>query len=70
MTRNTDKRVEIAAPVLDKEIEEKIVRILRVMFADNVKARKLCTDGKYRKVETLGEMLDAQSFFLKEAQNG
>ena len=70
MTRNTDKRVEIAAPVLDKEIEEKIVRILRVMFADNVKARKLCPDGKYRKVETLGEMLDAQSFFLKEAQNG
>lgn len=68
MTRNTDKRVEIAAPVLDKEIEEKIVRILQVMFMDNVKARKLCPDGKYRKVETLGEMLDAQAYFLKEAQ--
>ena len=67
MTRNTDKRVEIAAPVLDKHIEGKIVDILRVMLSDNVKARKLCADGEYRKVETLGEMLDAQAYFLKEA---
>ena len=28
MTRNTDKRVEIAAPVLDKKIEKKIYDIL------------------------------------------
>ncbi len=67
MTRNTDKRVEIAAPVLDKKIADTIVGILQVMLADNVKARKLCSDGKYRKVETLGEMLDAQAYFLKEA---
>ena len=67
MTRNTDKRVEIAAPVLDKRIEEKIVGILQVMLADNVKARKLCADGEYRKVETLGEPLDAQDHFLRHA---
>ena len=68
MTRNTDKRVEIAAPVQDKKIEDKIVGILQVMLSDNVKARKLCSDGKYRKVETLGEMLDAQVYFLKNAE--
>ena len=67
MTRNTDKRVEIAAPVLDKTIADKIEKMLQVMLADNIKARKLCSDGKYRKVETLGEMLDAQSYFLKNA---
>ena len=67
MTRNTDKRVEIAAPVLDEKIADKIVGILQTMLADNVKARKLCPDGKYRKVETLGEMLDAQAYFLKHA---
>ncbi len=65
MTRNTDKRVEIAAPVLDKSIEEKILAILRTMLADNVKARKLCADGKYRRVETLGDAVDAQASFLK-----
>lgn len=64
MTRNTDKRVEIAAPVLDRQIADKIEKILRIMLADNVKAKKLCPDGRYRKVETLGETIDAQSYFL------
>ena len=65
MTRNTDKRVEIAAPVLVKEIERKIYDFLQTMLADNVKARKLCPDGKYRPVETLGPALDAQNSFIK-----
>lgn len=65
MTRNVDKRVEIAAPVLDKKIEERILKILRIMLSDNVKARKLCPDGKYRKVVTGGEPLDAQDYLLK-----
>lgn len=69
MTRNTDKRVEIATPVLDKRIAERIDAILRTMLADNVKARKLCPDGEYRRVETLGEPLDAQEYFLKESEN-
>lgn len=65
MTRNTDKRVEIATPVSDKKIEEQIYSILQVMLADNVRARKLCSDGTYRRVETLGEALDAQQSFIK-----
>lgn len=60
MTRNTDKRVEIAAPVLDRGIADRIVGILQLMLSDNVKARKLCPDGKYRRVETLGDPVDAQ----------
>ena len=68
MTRNTDKRVEIATPVLDERIAEKIDGILRVMLADNVKARKLCPDGDYRRVDTLGDPLDAQEYFLAQAE--
>ena len=67
MTRNTDKRVEIAAPVLDGRIAERIDAFLRTMLADNVKARKLCADGDYRRVETLGEPLNAQEVFLLQA---
>ncbi len=63
MTRNVDKRVEIAAPVLDRSIEERILKILRIMLSDNVKARKLCPDGKYRPVEGSPAM-DAQDFLL------
>ena len=64
MTRNTDKRVEIAAPVLNAEIADKIDDFLQTMLSDNVKARKLCPDGEYRRVETLGAPLDAQAHFL------
>ncbi|HIR66514.1 MAG TPA: polyphosphate kinase 1 [Candidatus Coproplasma avicola] len=64
MTRNVDKRVEIAAPVLDKGIEERILKILRIMLSDNVKARKLCPDGKYRKVTGGEQPIDAQDYLL------
>lgn len=64
MTRNTDKRVEIAAPVEDKEIAEKIFEYLTVMLADNVKARELCADGKYRPAAAGEVALDAQNFLL------
>ncbi len=65
MTRNVDKRVEIAAPVLDKSIEERILKILRLMLSDNVKARKLCPDGKYRRVEGGDRPVDAQDYLIK-----
>lgn len=65
MTRNTDKRVEIAAPVLDKNIKEKVLSYLGVMLSDNVKARAMNPDGTYRKVEILGEPVDAQNYLLK-----
>lgn len=64
MTRNVDKRVEIAAPVLDKGIEEKIINILETMLRDNVRAKRLCADGKYRPVEGQPP-LDSQQYFLK-----
>nr|DAZ20864.1 MAG TPA: polyphosphate kinase [Caudoviricetes sp.] len=64
MTRNTDKRVEIATPVLDKKIEGKIYRMLEVMLADNVKARVLLPDGSYKKTEPVGESVDSQNEFL------
>ena len=66
MTRNTDKRVEIAAPVYDPKIADEILKILELMLADNVKAKKLCADCVYRRVETLGEMVDAQAKLLKK----
>ena len=66
MTRNTDKRVEIAAPVLDKAIEKQIFAILQTMLADNVKAREFYPDGVYRPVEAVGqEPLNAQEAFLR-----
>ncbi|MDE6398658.1 MAG: polyphosphate kinase 1 [Clostridiales bacterium] len=47
MTRNTDKRVEIATPVLDPDIKAAVWQKLATMLADNVKARQLHANGEY-----------------------
>ena len=65
MTRNTDKRVEIATPVQDKAIADRIYDMLGVMLADNVKARQLTSEGKYVAPEMLGEPVNSQEMFLK-----
>ncbi len=64
MTRNTDKRVEIATPVLDRAIADKIYGMLGVMLADNVKARRLTSRGTYVKPEAIGEPINSQELFL------
>ncbi len=51
MTRNTDKRVEIATPVLDPDIKAEIFGKLKTMLADNVKACELRCDGEYYPVQ-------------------
>ncbi len=47
MTRNTDKRVEIATPILSQEIKQEIFDKVKLMLADNVKARELTSEGAY-----------------------
>ncbi len=47
MTRNTQRRVEVACPVSDPECKQKIREILDACLADNVKGRVLQPDGQY-----------------------
>ncbi len=47
MTRNTERRVEIACPVFDAEIKARILDILEVQLRDNVKARRLRFEEDY-----------------------
>lgn len=67
MTRNTEKRVEVAAPVLDEEIRKQINHYLKVMLSDNVKARVLLSNGKYKKKEQKEPYIDSQAVFMEEA---
>lgn len=51
MPRNFRRRVEIMFPILDPRLQNRIVEgILSVTLSDNVKARILCPDGRYRRV--------------------
>ncbi|MBQ9358953.1 MAG: polyphosphate kinase 1, partial [Abditibacteriota bacterium] len=47
MSRNTEKRVEIAAPVRSPGAKGRLIRLMELVFADNVKARLLGPDGAY-----------------------
>lgn len=67
MTRNTEKRVEVACPVYDERIKAQLTQMLQVMLADNVKARVLQKDGTYRKREKGTTKVCAQEYFMKEA---
>lgn len=68
MTRNTTRRVEVAAPILDPDIKERIRTIFHTLLADNVKARVLKADGTYEMQRNEKEPLNAQEYFYELMQ--
>ena len=50
MTRNTERRVEIAVPIMDASIRGQIHHYLDLCFADNTKARSMDNEGKYHHI--------------------
>lgn len=68
MTRNTERRVEVAAPILDTSLADRVCDIFSTMLADNVKARELGADGQYVHVSSAGKIpLNSQLYFYDEA---
>ena len=51
MTRNIRNRMEVAVPINDSTIKERILNFLDIMFADDVKIRQLGPNGNYYKLE-------------------
>ena len=49
MSRNLDKRIELLFPVESPENRQKVLASLDAAFLDNVKARRLQTDGSYKR---------------------
>ena len=67
MTRNTIRRVEVAAPVEDVRLKECLLKDFRIMLNDNVQARKMNPDGNYTRIRNDKEPLSAQEYFYEEA---
>lgn len=69
MTRNTERRVEVAAPVIDKRLSDRIADMFDIMLRDNVKARVQGSDGKYSHVKREGnaEEINSQLYFYEKA---
>lgn len=66
MTRNLERRLEIAAPVYDETIKQQVTHHLLVLLSDDVKARILGKDGNYTRKETK-EQVHAQQYFYEQA---
>ena len=68
MTRNTIRRVEVATPVYDDGIKERILRMFNTMLCDNVKARIMAYDGNYFKKDAVDGVsrLNSQEYFYDE----
>ena len=67
MTRNTVRRVEVAAPVYNDKLKTKFQEMFDVMLSDNQKARKLEADGNYHRVSNDLTPVNAQEYFYAEA---
>ena len=67
MTRNTVRRVEVAAPVYNDKLKTKLQEMFNVMLSDNQKARKLEADGNYHRVSNDLTPVNAQEYFYAEA---
>lgn len=67
MTRNTVRRVEVAAPVYNDKLKTKLQEMFDVMLSDYQKARKLEADGNYHRVSNDLTPVNAQEYFYAEA---
>lgn len=67
MTRNIRHRMEVAVPIYDDDIKKRIMDFMDLMFADDVKIRKLLANGEYTKVKNINN-IDAQFELAKEAK--
>lgn len=69
MSRNTIRRVEVAAPVEDEKLKKRIREMFSVLMHDNVKARIMQNDGTYIRAERSEneEELNSQEYFYEEA---
>lgn len=67
MTRNIRHRMEVAIPIFDQDIKNRIIDFLDLMFSDDVKIRKLLANGEYTKVQNINN-IDAQATLASQAQ--
>lgn len=67
MTRNTVKRVEVAAPVYSERLKKHLQDLFDLMLSDNKKARKEDAKGTYSVVECKGQPINSQELLYQEA---
>ena len=67
MTRNTIRRVEVAAPVLDDTLRARLDEMFDTMMKDDEKGKELTSNGTYVDRRVNAEKLDSQELFYEMA---
>ena len=67
MTRNTVRRVEVAAPIYDKELQMELSEMFIILLSDNQKARREDSNGNYVISDEGETPLNAQEEFYAHA---
>lgn len=67
MTRNTTRRVEVAAPVLDKHCQERIIHIFDLIMNDDEKGKEQDCNGIYRDRQLNTPKIDSQETLYEES---
>ena len=68
MTRNTTRRVEVAAPVRDPDLRARLEQMFRDQLRDTAKGRVQQPDGSYARAQ--GEAFSSQEWFCDQAYAG
>ena len=68
MTRNTRRRVEVAAPIYDPRLKQRILKMINVMKQDNIQAQVLLANGEYTTKKKREDNMNSQIHFLNEAK--
>ena len=66
MTRNTERRVEIACPLKDAACAARIHRMIDLYMADNTKVRGLFPTGRYHKIRDVEVPVSAQEMRMEK----
>ena len=69
MTRNTLRRVEVAAPIYEEALRLQLNEMFITMLSDNQKARQLDSEGNYKILPSGDAPLNSQEFFVQQAYN-
>ena len=67
MTRNTIRRVEVATPIYDKDIQKRIRQMFDTMLKDDEKGKEQHADGTYHKRKLSKEPVNSQQYFYEQA---
>ncbi|MCF0258607.1 MAG: polyphosphate kinase 1 [Erysipelotrichaceae bacterium] len=68
MTRNTERRVEVAVPIDDPKLKDRLQEYFDIQFQDDRKGRRLLDSGYYALIDPADDApLDSQEYFMEQA---